>query len=165
MNIFKSLDLLFPCGDENRHFGEVVSTIIHFDLLDSQESISWKRKAWYVNASVNAFHMHRGLVREFLRTNLSKKLSAEESVRVKRLISLCVLNSYLAESENENSVQTHSYVVAKRFSAGLLLPSQGKRISAWELVGAKYSEIIDSKGIYLKEICDFYVSDVLTRKK
>lgn len=86
-NRFKTLDTIFPCG-KDRVFGEVVALSLRFQngnvwlptpwsteyISEAENSrildgaffdISWKRKAWYVNASTNAFHMHRGLCREF----------------------------------------------------------------------------------------------------
>lgn len=74
MNYFSDLDLFYPCGP-NRVCGEVIS--IQVEICRDQQSmadpdegprlavIHWKRKAWYVDASVNAFHLHRGLCREF----------------------------------------------------------------------------------------------------
>lgn len=65
MNCFKHLDELFPCGAE-RICGEVVSTSLYLvDGDDHVVTLSSKRKAWYVNASVNAWHMHRSLCADF----------------------------------------------------------------------------------------------------
>lgn len=95
MNCFKPLDLIFPCG-KDRHFGEVVGVQIHF-LLDGSElaNIDWERKAWYVNASVNAFHMHRGLIRDFDRLTAARQIPKRLHRPLKRLVVLAILNAYL----------------------------------------------------------------------
>lgn len=82
-NRFKSLDYLFPCG-ANRMAGEVVSTSISFTVNGAfVTSLQWKRKSVWVNASVNAFHMHRGLCREFSNEN-----SWVEQNRIRKLKTL-----------------------------------------------------------------------------
>jgi hypothetical protein len=107
MNVFKSLDAIFPQLPD-RHFGEVVSVDIRVfvDNVDLGEIIM-KRKAWYVNASVNAFHMHRSLVRDFTNLVRGLNLSQQQIRRAKRLISLAVLVGYLDNRENER--QYHEY--------------------------------------------------------
>lgn len=94
MNIFSSLDSVFPCGAD-RTFGEVVAVEIRVvcDGVDL-ETIDSKRKAWYVNASVNAFHMHRTLVRDFVELIRDIDLSDKQIKRAKRLINLAVAQSY-----------------------------------------------------------------------
>lgn len=100
MNAFKSLDTLFPTIP-NRVFGEVVSVDIQL-TLDGEylDDISMKRKAWYVNASTNAYHMHRSLVRDFTEATRKVKLSHEAKKRAKRLIALGVLIGYIGNRES-----------------------------------------------------------------
>ena len=64
-NRFKFLDTLFPCGDE-RLFGEVVgiSIVASRSFVFETHKTFAKRKQWYRNASVNAWHLHRALCRE-----------------------------------------------------------------------------------------------------
>lgn len=68
MNQFLALDNLYPCGAD-RFSGEVVCVHINVFAMPLGEgsnsfSLSAKRKQWYVNASVNAWHLHRALCRE-----------------------------------------------------------------------------------------------------
>jgi len=145
MNCFKALDSLFPTGAE-RLSGEVVSVQLAFDLTGLEPfSLDWKRKAWYVNASVNAFHMHRGLVREFLALT-GHELSKVQSNAVKRQIALCVLNSYL--SNFISRVQFHSYHIGN----SKLFPGS---IEGWWVVdeaGLDSREIVDDSSAALSTI-------------
>lgn len=100
MNMFKALDSYFPVGAA-RLSGEVVSLSIHLRLqkgsdLDGRKNpvVSWKRKQWYVNASVNAFHMHRGLVHEASIAMNLHGLSQSSQRAVKRLIAVAIAISY-----------------------------------------------------------------------
>jgi hypothetical protein len=110
MNMFKHLDAHFPTVDSgNRIFGEVVS--IELSVSDDIEGVSLliaeKRKAVYVNASVNAFHMHRSLVGQLKRSSLfmtSEGVRAA-SRRIAYLVNLC----YTREARNNNSVQYYSF--------------------------------------------------------
>lgn len=108
MNLFKSLDTLFPVGSE-RTFGEVVSCDIRVYVagVDLGE-ISVKRKDGSVNASVNAFHMHRGLVRDFMNSVRGLGLTRERVRRSKRLIAHAVLCSYLRNHENGTQVSAYN---------------------------------------------------------
>jgi hypothetical protein len=94
MNPFKSLDSLFPTG-KNRSSGEVVGIELNI-LLNGVliDTLYWKRKAWYVNASVNAFHMHRGLVREFCDLRVPG-LSDLHLRAVKRKVAEAIAYSYV----------------------------------------------------------------------
>jgi len=100
MNVFQSIDNLFPTG-KDRGFGEVVGCHINF-YVDNVfiDRIYEKRKAWYVDASVNAFHMHRSLVRSWTELKF-QKLPRQGDRLVKRQIALAVLNSYLANAEKD----------------------------------------------------------------
>jgi hypothetical protein len=99
MNMFKALDSYFPVGAA-RLSGEVVSLSIflkfdRFLTLGQKDTVvSWKRKQWYVNASVNAFHMHRGLVHEASVAMNLHGLSQSRSRQVNRLIAVAVAISY-----------------------------------------------------------------------
>lgn len=102
MNMFKALDSFFPCGAA-RLSGEVVSLSIVLKGLPVSASqwggdstVSWKRKAWYVNASVNAFHMHRGLVGEASKAMDLHGLSSATQRMLKRQIAVAIAISYSA---------------------------------------------------------------------
>lgn len=106
MNVFKTLDSLFPTVP-NRTFGEVVGITINvFVDGDHVVDLYEKRKAWYVNASVNAFHMHRSLVREFTETIRSSDLSSETMRRSKRFIALAVMLGYVQNFEHDTQYFT-----------------------------------------------------------
>jgi len=97
MNQFKHLDSVFPCG-KDRTFGEVVNIGIHVYLDGTfRGDISWKRKAWYVNASVNAWHLHRGLCRE-LRDLVSHQVMRSALEDAKKELAYCVYASYWINS-------------------------------------------------------------------
>jgi len=66
MNAFSYLDSMFPTGAD-RACGEVVSIWVSIPIQGQEfvPVIGHKRKAWYVNASVNAWHLHRSLCRQF----------------------------------------------------------------------------------------------------
>ncbi|DAD50145.1 TPA_asm: hypothetical protein [ssRNA phage Zoerhiza.4_18] len=104
MNVFKSLDIVFPSGSA-RTFGEVVGVNIRVfvDNVDLGE-IDMKRKAWYVNASVNAFHMHRSLVRDFTDLVRGVPIRQSELKRAKRLITLAVADAYLSNRKTDSQV-------------------------------------------------------------
>jgi hypothetical protein len=108
-NRFKTLDNYYPTLPKRR-FGEVVSVSIRFlqgEVLEQRTYLHWKRKAWYVNASVNAFHMHRGLCREF--SNENSWVSGNQLKRIKKLIGDIVEYSYL---QNVNSdTQYYCYAI------------------------------------------------------
>lgn len=94
MNQFKILDNLFPTVP-NRKCGEVVSVTV-FLTLDTDCSnavISHKRKAWYVNASVNAWHLHRGLCQDL---NDSGVFPAHYHRAIKRELGKVVMRSYFS---------------------------------------------------------------------
>lgn len=94
MNQFKILDSLFPTVP-NRSHGEVVSVSVHLtlDADCSNAYVSWKRKAWYVNASVNAWHLHRGLCQEL---NSSGIFPVHYHRAIKRELGKVVMRSYLS---------------------------------------------------------------------
>lgn len=148
MNQFKHLDTLFPTG-ANRLCGEVVSvsvTLCFYDHLWSYHFyngrtppvISWKRKAWYVNASVNAFHMHRALCKEFRDCPKPDNVTLpDRHVRaVKRLLAAVVMNSYLANYRDGS--QYHSYQIDIDVDIG-------RSPAAWWVVGEGLDDI--------REIC------------
>lgn len=109
MNVYKSLDILFPTLESgNRHGGEVVDIDITV-YADGVElgSIAMKRKQWYVNASVNAFLLHRHLVREFCGLNVHGT-PGKTIRRAKRLIALAVLCGYLENYRSGKQYHTFS---------------------------------------------------------
>lgn len=112
MNCFKLLDNFFPCGSD-RQSGEVVCVTVNFTNNGVFiGSISWKRKAWYVNASKNAWHMHRGLCHEF-RTERSRFVTAAHLKSVKTALGHFVLWSYFCnylygEQYHEFSVELNA---------------------------------------------------------
>lgn len=107
MNRFKNLDSYFPTG-KDRLFGEVVRvTIICMFHGEVVTTYSWKRKSAHVNASVNAFHMHRGLCHEFSSEN--KWLPRGRERDIKRVFGDLVNDAYLGC--HVQGVQNHDYVV------------------------------------------------------
>jgi hypothetical protein len=140
MNQFKSLDKHFPTLP-NRHSGEVVSLSVYIDFQpsdklnpwsdalssemvealrfwDQQSSgvLSWKRKAWYVNASSNAFILHRSLCRElaeFLDHEqglLVNPLVSKQQVKTaKKLLARAVWNSYVLNCTYDD--QYHEWLI------------------------------------------------------
>lgn len=108
-NIFKPLDQLFPCGEERRS-GEVVSVQVIVTLNNAiKGEMQWKRKAWHVNASVNAWHLHRGLCRE-LREDYSQYFTDSEQVRTaKNLLAIATMFSY--ENNWKCGEQYHRFVL------------------------------------------------------
>jgi hypothetical protein len=106
-NRFKNLDLLFPCGDQ-RLSGEVVGVTVQVLQRGSPRGeMFWKRKSWFVNASVNAWHMHRGLCREF-ETDYSGFNCCSE-LSVKRALGDIVLYAYLQNYATKGDLQYSSY--------------------------------------------------------
>lgn len=104
MNQFKALDNLFPCG-KDRLFGEVVSINVLVSLEGIEPfNLNGKRKAWYVNASVNAWHLHRHLCKELSR-NLywirnGSLVSRQEVRSLKRGLSDLVRTAYFVNYSN-----------------------------------------------------------------
>lgn len=115
MNCFKNLDALFPCGAE-RSSGEVVSVSVRicgsafrdesYELVWDYGVISWKRKAWYVNASVNAWHLHRNLCRE-LREQLAHEQILVNRANVKQLYTS--LRTMVQFAYQQNAASGHQY--------------------------------------------------------
>lgn len=100
MNQFKALDSHFPCVPF-RLSGEVVSVSITLTMdgwglrgTADDTVISTKRKAWYVNASVNAFHMHRDLCREAGDLYRARGISSTNLRKVKKMIAAIVSHAY-----------------------------------------------------------------------
>jgi len=151
-NVFKPLDRVFPCG-KDRVGGEVVSiTVSISDGPTFRGEISWKRKAWYVNASVNAWHLHRNLCRE-LRENFSQYFTGRESIATaKKLLALGVASCYL---RNEKSDQQY-------FS--LVLNVQDKMVpTLWTRFDTEMDNELDYREITLptERLMDF-ITDGLT---
>lgn len=151
MNIFKSLDSVFPCGSD-RTSGEVVNTQLTF-TLDGKilgSPMWYKRKAWYVNASVNAFHMHRGLVREFC-VDIQHMIPKAHIKACKRQIALAVLNSYLVN--NKTGEQGFEYEIIVDSETG---PYDDLPTCWWTSCAqaCEYLEIVDTRDKLLKEIVD-----------
>ena len=146
MNLFTSLDLLFPTTP-NRASGEIVSVQMQVGNL----FIADKRKAWYVNTSVNAFHMHRSLIRQFHEgvNRTSCELSFADEKQIKRLIVLCVLNAYLANHQTGLQYQEYSIVAPVNH-----FPERDEW-SAWWVMGAlDWREVGDWTGLSLKDVID-----------
>lgn len=152
MNIFKRLDTLFPVG-ANRTSGEVVSIQLNLELEPLIGTLHFKRKAWYVNASVNAFHMHRGLIREISDLKGFANLSTSDKVKIKRLVTLSILNSYL--SNRATGEQYHSYTLCKTWPSG--------SVRCWWIVGdLDWRVIADSQG-QLYELASKYCDKLSAR--
>lgn len=97
-NRFKFLDTLFPCGRENRLFGEVVSIQLTLSrsYIFSTKTYCVKRKAWYVNASVNAWHLHRALCREVKTSGMVANLNISDvNRRLGDIVSWCYVNNFV----------------------------------------------------------------------
>lgn len=103
MNQFKLLDSLFPTLP-NRHSGEVVSLSVHVTVGDQSFGvISWKRKAWYVNASTNAYILHRSLCKElsenmgWFKTGPDAPFYPSQTLmrQAKKLLAIGVWNAYV----------------------------------------------------------------------
>lgn len=144
MNKFSVLDRFFPCG-EARLSGEVVNIELRIYRCDHDAKaypydpivkLNWKRKAWYVNASVNAFHMHRGLCREFSEATaygkFDKVLPAPKHRVVTPLIAQAVLASYYA---NASSMKQTGYET-QGFTFGLILGSDEPTLYELSEVGS-----------------------------
>lgn len=111
MNQFKLLDKHFPVLP-NRHVGEVVS--VSCIIMQGEAfigNISCKRKAWYVNASKNAFHLHRFLCKELAehrgwfdnRSLCYTSYPSDKVLRqVKKLLAMSVWNSYVLNCMNDD---------------------------------------------------------------
>jgi hypothetical protein len=124
MNIFKALDLVFPTGN-NRIFGEVVHTQVvvhvtgHGEGLPFFNAVSAKRKAQYVNASVNAFHMHRELCRELTKMLHSVTVPDVHIRRAKRLTGLATLTAYLENRKTGNQFHLFHVILNKDNAGGV----------------------------------------------
>jgi hypothetical protein len=166
MNMFKTLDAIFPTG-EQRLFGEVVGVNIRV-YLDGKllDEIYWKRKAWYVNASVNAFHMHRGLVREFTNMNIPG-LTSDDRRRAKRLVTLAVLNSYLVNDKDGTQYSKYDLCLEDARVFG----ERGHSAALWWYpVGPNYNElsqreITDYPLMGMSSLVDTTVVNYLMRKQ
>jgi hypothetical protein len=80
-----------------------------FDLFLADDrkvgNVTWKRKAWYVNASVNAWHLHRCLMREarelfaHRRIVLTRLEWRNLSIAIRDLVALHYYENYLTKGE------------------------------------------------------------------
>jgi hypothetical protein len=149
--MFKSLDTLFPVTP-NRDSGEVVNVGIRVfvDNVDLGE-ISMKRKAWYVNTSVNAFHMHRSLVRDFVDTVRGLDLSPGMMKRAKRLITLAVLHAYLVNRETDQQELD--------FHLNLEIPSRSLGMWYDDQVNHTWKQVRDVSFKSLRDLVDGSVED------
>lgn len=108
MNRFISLDQIFPCG-KDRKSGEVVGINLQLNGVTSEPLFfHWKRKAWYVNASVNAFHMHRGMCRE-IKSVTSSLMSRSVQRELCRTVGDMIEFSYRSNAKTDR--QSFSYAV------------------------------------------------------
>jgi hypothetical protein len=104
MSTFKQLDSLFPVG-KDRKAGEVVSVTVFVRVLGANHqkmdvpiALSWKRKAWYKDASTNAFLLHRQLSRQ-LRECFNELKVEVDTARFRELTAIlrrAVYFSYIA---------------------------------------------------------------------
>jgi len=99
MNRYSFLDNLFPTVPD-RKSGEVVCIILRTKVDDREiGTLQWKRKQWYVNASVNAWHLHRGLCHDLnllLEANdLTDRLSRRVMKALRKELSFQVAQAYL----------------------------------------------------------------------
>lgn len=138
-NIFKLLDNYFPCGRENRPFGEVVSIDLHvFDNQMATTTAYVKRKAWYVNASVNAWHLHRALCRELKGSGM---FPAGLTRSVKDALITVVMYSYLRNYTGDR--QYFEFVLHTRYTGtfidltqidGVSCGQEGLRVSDFSVL-------------------------------
>lgn len=120
-NIFKQLDTLFPCG-KDRTSGEVVGVTLRVVTNGSlRGELFWKRKAWYVNASVNAWHLHRGLCRELNEDYSSWFAGKQQLATAKRLVALAVASSYIYNYQYDDQYFTWTLDVSQAFDGEEIL--------------------------------------------
>lgn len=103
MNRFTSVNEIFTANGLEP-YGEIVTlTISYLVKYDNVTKFigdtSWKRKTAALPASVNAFHMHRGLCREFRglknpQNPVIEVLTTREIAQVKKLIGDAVFYAY-----------------------------------------------------------------------
>jgi len=136
MNQFKHLDEHFPVLP-NRHSGEVVSLSVIIEIQNSDRfaspivgTISWKRKAWYVNASTNAFILHRKLCGELTEyldhmfgPGVHARVSKQQVKAAKKLLAEAVWNSYVLNCASDLQYHTWSVVFPPLTSGLSRLPS------------------------------------------
>lgn len=150
MNRFKTLDNIFPCG-KDRLFGEVVSVSISC-VYDGMmvTSYYWKRKSAHVNASVNAFHMHRGLCREF--SNENKWTRGSQVRAIKRAFGDIVQKAYEWNAETGRQYQSFALDLEDGFWVPLddlsldavdILRSSRKLLNTWDLVPFDFAAPVD----------------------
>lgn len=99
-NRFKYLDSYFPCGDE-RLFGEVVGISITASrsfVFNTHEAFV-KRKQWYRNASVNAWHLHRAMCRELKAFDAYSGLHKQLTAVVGDIVEVCYLSNYVFDTQ------------------------------------------------------------------
>jgi len=132
MNMFKELDSYFPCAP-NRASGEVVSVSIStwglsepFANSERDAVISQKRKAWYVNASVNAFHMHRSLVKDASSLMNYHGLSSTLQSRAKKLIAVAVACAYCENNVRDTQCNEFAlwFDLTETLSVSLWIPTR-----------------------------------------
>jgi hypothetical protein len=155
MNQFKFLDSFFPVGSE-RKFGEVVTCQVTFfvnEYADKDPGLFakaiktvdvgthwWKRKAWYVNASVNAFHMHRGLCSEVKNQPWFLELSTLRQRLVKKMLAQAVVVSYMRNHAFDDQVTLFNFMI--EHDGKLYLNSSPQRgLSLWRV---EYDHLTDN---------------------
>lgn len=120
--------------------GEIVTIRVNV-LLDGKTFgfLQWKRKAAYVNTSVNAFHMHRGLCREF------RLLAGLETPSVviraaKRSLARLVYRSYADNSVSNEQYYEYAMVLT---DTGVITRTSKEYDAveqmSWELIPYKFS--------------------------
>lgn len=120
MNQFKTIDNVYKKLGMDCH-GEIVTVSISFlecgwtvpeistDFYGKQLSVWWKRKQSYVPASVNAFHMHRGLCADLRAHPWFSTLSVSQQRATTKVMALCVLSAYVNNARTGS--QAMSFVV------------------------------------------------------
>lgn len=125
-NRFNYLDFLFPCGPE-RDFGEVVgiSVVASRSFVFNTHKAFAKRKQWYRDASVNAWHLHRALCREIKSFDAYAGLPVREVTRaLGDIVDVCYLSNYVYDNQYSDwelcAIDWHPSSRLERFSTLLI---------------------------------------------
>lgn len=138
-NQFKALDDFFPCGTA-RSSGEVVSiTANMYQNSICKGRVSGKRKAWYVNASVNAFHLHRHLCAELRALPWFSSIPQTQQRQLKKTLACLVWLSYLTNHKTDH--QYFEYAVCVDEKALFVEPGRVS-ISCWHVTGHDKPELM-----------------------
>lgn len=104
MNQFSFIDSVYTFLNQDPH-GEIVTVSVEFsefgwNVMTPENpckvlSVWWKRKQSYVPASVNAFHMHRGLCKELRESPWFTKCTPTQQRSITKQMALCVSMAYI----------------------------------------------------------------------